>query len=118
MPAPTPETIRTLTETLSDLTDYLRENPDPAQALALVEPLVHDYAGAPVQIADILRALVRALQDHPEAPHIRHTDSLFQELLGAASELEDQHTLHYALEDIRALYPRSCTGEPGCARCR
>lgn len=39
MPALTPDTIRTLTETLSDLTDYLRENPDPVEALALVEPL-------------------------------------------------------------------------------
>ncbi|AZS87187.1 hypothetical protein ELQ87_25270 [Streptomyces griseoviridis] len=34
MPAPTPETIHPLTETLADLTDYLRENPDPAEALA------------------------------------------------------------------------------------
>ncbi|MDX2765234.1 hypothetical protein [Streptomyces europaeiscabiei] len=34
MPALTPDTIHTLTETLSDLTDYLRENPDPVEALS------------------------------------------------------------------------------------
>ncbi|MFF6813447.1 hypothetical protein ACFZAG_26715 [Streptomyces sp. NPDC012403] len=47
MPAPTPDTLRALTETLSDVTEYLRENPDPAEALALVEPLLDEYTGLP-----------------------------------------------------------------------
>ncbi len=64
----TPETIRAATETLSLLTDYLRENPDPEEAFALAEPLLDEYTGLPVQFADTLRALARALQDHPDVP--------------------------------------------------
>ena len=72
MPAPTPETLRALTETLSDVTEYLRENPDPAEALALVEPLLDEYTGLPVQLADTLRALARTVQEHQAIPRTAH----------------------------------------------
>ncbi|MGW2051633.1 hypothetical protein ACWCPF_41850 [Streptomyces sp. NPDC001858] len=38
------------------------------QALALVEPLLDGYTGLPVQLADTLRALARAIQEHPDTP--------------------------------------------------
>ena len=115
MPALTPDTIRTLTETLADLTDYLRENPDPAEALALVESLLDEYTGLPVQFADTLRALARAVQENPHTPH---SDLLITELRTAAWELADQHTLHYVLDDLRDLYGSSPTSEQGCCWCR
>ncbi|MGW1609784.1 hypothetical protein ACWCQZ_10350 [Streptomyces sp. NPDC002285] len=118
MPALTPDTIHTLTETLSDLTDYLRENPDPVQALALVEPLLDEYTGLPVQLADTLRALARTLQEHPDVPRTAQVDLLITELRTAAWEQTDQHTLHYVLDDLRGLYGSAGTSEPGCCRCR
>ncbi|MFD5478596.1 hypothetical protein [Streptomyces hawaiiensis] len=118
MPALTPDTIRTLTETLADLTDYLRENPDPAQALALAEPLLDEYTGLPVQLADVLRALARALQEHPDTPRTPQGDLLITELRSAAWELADQHTLHYVLDDLRDLYGSSPTSEQGDCLCR
>jgi hypothetical protein len=48
MPALTPDTIRAATDTLCRLTEYLRENPDPKEALALVEPLLDEYTGLPI----------------------------------------------------------------------
>lgn len=118
MPALTPDTIRTLTETLADLTDYLREDPDLDEALALVEPLLDEYTGLPVQFADTLRALARALQEHPSAPRTAQADLLVTELRTAAWEQADQHTLHYVLDDLRDLYDGSVTDEPGCCWCR
>jgi hypothetical protein len=118
MPALTPDTIHTLTETLADLTDYLRENPDPAEALALVEPLLDEYTGLPVQFADTLRALARAVQQNPDTPRTAQGDLLITELRTAAWELADQHTLHYVLDDLRDLYGSSPTSEQGCCWCR
>ncbi|NEB89009.1 hypothetical protein G3I43_33315 [Streptomyces anulatus] len=118
MPALTPDTIRTLTETLADLTDYLRENPDLDEALALTEPLLDEYTGLPVQFADTLRALARAVQEHPDVPRTTQVDLLVTELRTAAWEQADQHTLHYVLDDLRDLYGSSVADEPGCGRCR
>ncbi|MFJ9216513.1 hypothetical protein ACIRJL_10300 [Streptomyces sp. NPDC102383] len=118
MPALTPDTIRTATETLSDLTDYLRENPDPAKALALVEPLLDEYTGLPVQLADTLRALARAVQQHPDTARTVQVDRLITELRSAAWEQADQHTLHYVLDDLRDLYGRADGSEPGYYWCR
>ncbi|MHC5702043.1 hypothetical protein OTC26_011385 [Streptomyces tirandamycinicus] len=118
MPALTPDTIRTATETLSLLTDYLRESPDPEEALALVEPLLDEYTGLPVQLADTLRALARAVQDHPDTPRTPEIDLLITELRTAAWEQADQHTLHYVLDDLRELYGSAAGGGQGCGRCR
>ncbi|MEU9189244.1 hypothetical protein AB0D14_32810 [Streptomyces sp. NPDC048484] len=118
MPALTPDTIRTLTETLADLTDYLREDPEPVEALALVEPLLDEYTGLPVQLADTLRALARAVQDHPATPRGASRDFLVDELRTAAWELADQHTLHYVLDDLRDLYGSAAASEPGYCSCR
>ena len=118
MPALTPDTIHTATETLSELTDYLRENPDPAEALALVEPLLDEYTGLPIQLADTLRALARALQEAPDVPRTAQVDLLITELRTAAWEQADQHTLHYVLDDLRDLYGSASESEPGCCRCR
>ncbi|MFD3580870.1 hypothetical protein [Streptomyces sp. NPDC058683] len=118
MPGLTPDTIRTATESLSDLTDYLRESPDPAQALALVEPLLDEYTGLPVQLSDTLRALARAVQEHPDTPRTMQVAVLIDELRTAAWEQTDQHTLHYVLDDLRNLYGNVAAGEQGCGRCR
>lgn len=119
MPALTPDTIRTATDTLSRLTDCLRDNPDPKDALALVEPLLDEYTGLPVQFADTLRALARAIQDHPDTPRTAEADLLITELRTAAWEQADQHTLHYVLDDLRAQYSSSVPAtEPGCGWCR
>ncbi|MCX5395644.1 hypothetical protein [Streptomyces sp. NBC_00102] len=118
MPALTPDTIRTLTDTLADLTDYLRETPDPAEALALVEPLLDEYTGLPVQFADTMRALARAVQENPDTPRTAQGDRLITELRTAAWELADQHTLHYVVDDLRDLYGGARPSEPGSCRCR
>ncbi|MFE0680538.1 hypothetical protein ACFW17_07010 [Streptomyces sp. NPDC058961] len=118
MPALTPDTIRTLTETLADLTDYLREAPDPTEALALVEPLLDEYTGLPVQFADTLRALARAVQEHPDTPRTPQASLLITELRTAAWELADQHTLHYVLDELRVLYGSSPTHDAVCSQCR
>ncbi|MBC3987531.1 hypothetical protein H8N00_01115 [Streptomyces sp. AC563] len=118
MPDPTSDSLRTLTETLSDLTDYLRAGPDPAQALALLAPLVDEDTGLPIQLADILCALARLLQDHPRVPSTTQVNDLIAELRTAARELADQHVLHYALDDLRALYGRAVVSEPRCRQCR
>ncbi|MDF3140888.1 MULTISPECIES: hypothetical protein [unclassified Streptomyces] len=112
MPALTPDAIHAATETLSDLTCYLRENPDPAEALALVEPLLDEYTGLPVQLADTLRALARALQDHADIPRTAQVDLLITELRTAAWEQADQHTLHYVLDDLRHLHDSAGPREP------
>ncbi|MEU7148744.1 hypothetical protein AB0B15_11995 [Streptomyces sp. NPDC045456] len=118
MPALTPDAIRTATETLSRLTDYLRETPEPKQALALIEPLLDEYTGLPVQLADALRALARAVQEHPDTPRSLEASLLIMELRTAAWEQANQHTLHYALDDLRALYASASSAEPECGRCR
>ncbi|RZD82179.1 hypothetical protein [Streptomyces albidoflavus] len=118
MPAPTPDTIRSLTETLADLTDHLRENPAPSDVLALVEPLLDEYTGLPVQLADTLRALARAVQEHPDTPRTPQGALLLTDLRTAAWELSDQHTLHYVLDDLRGLYGSSPTRGPESCRCR
>ncbi|MFJ8888172.1 hypothetical protein ACIRJR_32885 [Streptomyces sp. NPDC102402] len=117
MPAPTPNTIRTLTETLADLTDFLRDDPDPEEALALVEPLLDEYTGVPVQLADVLRALARAVQSHPDDSRIADTALLVAELRTAALQQSDQHTLHYIVDDLRSLN-EAYDSEQGCSWCR
>ncbi|MFF6882613.1 hypothetical protein ACFY9F_05440 [Streptomyces sp. NPDC012421] len=117
MPPLTPDTVRTATETLSRLTDYLRENPDPEEAFALAEPLLDEYTGLPVQFADTLRALARALQNHPDAPRTLAGDLLINELRTAAWEQADQ-PLHGVLDGLRELYGSAAEGGQGCGRCR
>ncbi|CAM5445142.1 hypothetical protein SHIRM173S_00295 [Streptomyces hirsutus] len=109
MPAPA--------QTLARLTEYLRENPEPAEALGLIEPLLDEYTGVPVQLADALRALARAVQEHPAIPHTIETDLLIQELRTAAWEQADQHTLHYVLDDLRGLYRKALETLPECGPC-
>ncbi|MFJ5265526.1 hypothetical protein ACIQAC_34170 [Streptomyces sp. NPDC088387] len=118
MPALTSDTIRTATETLSDLTDYVREKPDPVTALALVEPLLDEYTGLPVQLADTLRALARAVQEHPDTPRTAQTDRLITELRTAARHQTDQHALHYVPDDLRDLYGDAPASGPEQSRCR
>ncbi|MFG3151417.1 hypothetical protein ACGF7W_05145 [Streptomyces sp. NPDC048219] len=117
MPAPTPDALSTLTDTLSDLTAYLRDNPDPAEALALIEPLLDEYTGLPVQFADTLRALARTVQEHQIAASAAHVSLLVAELRTAAWEQSDQHTLHYVLDELRALH-QAAQGDPECGACR
>ncbi|MFD6324628.1 hypothetical protein ACFWOL_17550 [Streptomyces sp. NPDC058442] len=117
MPAPTPGDIHAAAQTLARLTEYLRENPEPAEALGLIEPLLDEYTGVPVQLADALRALARAVQEHPATPHTVETDLLIQELRTAAWEQADQHTLHYALDDLRSLYRKAPETLPECGPC-
>jgi hypothetical protein len=117
MPAPTQATLRALTETLSDLTEYLREHPDPTEAFNLVEPLLDEYTGVPVQLADTLRALARTVQEHQAIPRSAHVNLLIAELRSAAWQQTDQHTLHYVLDELRALYD-DAESEQGCSRCR
>lgn len=116
MTALTPDTIRTATETLSRLAEYLRDDPDLDEALALVEPLLDEYTGVPVQLADTLRALARAVQEHPDTPTTTEVALLITELRTAAWEQADQHTLHYVLDDLRAEKP--LTTEAVCSWCR
>ncbi|MCC2276233.1 hypothetical protein LKL35_12530 [Streptomyces sp. ET3-23] len=118
MPALTPDAIRASTETLCDLTEYLREDPDLDKALALVEPLLDEYTGIPAQLGDTLRALARAVQDHPGTPHTAEAALLIAELRDAAWEQSDQHTLHYVLDDLRNLSAKAPSPTPECGRCR
>ncbi|MEU5800024.1 hypothetical protein ABZ773_06020 [Streptomyces sp. NPDC047804] len=117
MPAPTPDTIRTLTETLTDLTDYLRDDPDLEEALALVEPLLDEYTGIPVQLADVLRALARTVQTRPDGSRTAETALLVAELRTAALEQSDRYTLHYIVDDLRSLN-EAYDSEQGCSWCR
>ncbi|MCZ1006862.1 hypothetical protein ACWDBF_07930 [Streptomyces angustmyceticus] len=117
MPAPTADAIRTVTETLSQLTEYLRENPGLDEALALMEPLLDDYTGLPVQFGDSLRALAHAALAHPDIPSTAvHT--LVDDLRTAAWEQTDQHTLHYTLDNLRALVRSAPSTAAGAERCR
>ncbi|MFI9755734.1 hypothetical protein [Streptomyces collinus] len=118
MPAPTPDAIRTAADTLSDLTDYLRDAPDAAEALALVEPLLDEYTGVPVQLADTLRALARAVQDHPTALGSPETDLLIAALRTAAWEQADQHVLHYVLDNLRSRFGSAPSTTSGHVPCR
>ncbi|MCZ0990336.1 hypothetical protein [Streptomyces diastatochromogenes] len=119
MPDLTPDMIHAASETLSRLTEYLRQEPDPTEALALVEPLLDEYTGLPIQLADALRALARTVQNHrPDTPRAHEVDLLVQELRSAAWEQTDQHTLHYVIDDLRALYAAKPPSEPGCGSCR
>ncbi|MDX2683237.1 hypothetical protein [Streptomyces soliscabiei] len=118
MPALTPDTIRTATDTLCRLTEYLRENPDPQEALALVEPLLDEYTGLPIQLGDTLRALARAVQDHPNTPRNEKISHLITELRTAAWVQTDQYMLHYVLDDLRKLIASAASSEPVCGRCR
>ncbi|WP_416530398.1 hypothetical protein [Streptomyces coelicoflavus] len=117
MPAPTPDALSTLTDTLADLTEYLRENPDPTEALALIEPLLDEYAGLPVHFADTLRALARTIQEHQTGVGTAHVSLLVAELRTAAWEQSDQHTLHYVWDELRALH-KTAESEPECGPCR
>ncbi|MCZ4103660.1 hypothetical protein [Streptomyces sp. H39-C1] len=118
MPALTPDTIRSATETLTHLTEYLRDEPDPETAFALVEPLLDEYTGLPIQLADILRAFARTVAGHLDAPWPAGARELIAELRDAAWEQTDQHTLHYALDDLRVLFDQARATKPGCCACR
>ncbi|MFF9040539.1 hypothetical protein ACF090_34310 [Streptomyces sp. NPDC014892] len=118
MPAPTPDDLRTATETLSRLTEYLRDTPDPNVALALAEPLMDEYTGIPVQFADTLRALARAVHEHPDTPRTPALRRQIDELRTAAWEQSDQHTLHYTLDDLRTLLANTSPAMAEGSRCR
>ncbi|WP_198358308.1 hypothetical protein [Streptomyces fildesensis] len=118
MPAPTLDAIRTVTETLSRLTAYLRDKPDPQEAFALVAPLLDECTGIPVQFGDILRAFARSLQEHPGTPRSRDVSVLVDELRAAAWEQSDQHTLHYSLDHVRALIDNAPETKPEGGECR
>ncbi|MCZ4103069.1 hypothetical protein G3I60_35845 [Streptomyces sp. SID13666] len=113
MPAPTLESVRTATQTLSRLTAYLRDKPDPKEAFALVTPLLDEYTGIPVQFGDILRAFARSLLENPDTPRSREVSVLVDELRAAAWEQSDQHTLHYSLDHVRALIDSAAETRPG-----
>lgn len=117
MPAPAPDALRTATETLSRLTEYLRENPAPDEVLDLVEPLLDEDTGLPAHIGDALRALARAVQVHPDIPRTAEVRRLIAELRAAAWEQNDQHSLHYVLADLRALSGKAPASTPGYAWC-
>ncbi|MCZ4124140.1 hypothetical protein [Streptomyces sp. H39-S7] len=118
MLAPTLESVRTVTQTLSRLTAYLRDKPDPQEAFALVAPLLDEYTGIPVQFGDILRAFARSLLEHPDAPRSREVSVLVDELRAAAWEQSDQHTLHYSLDHVRALIDSAPQTRPEDGECR
>ncbi|ULR48486.1 hypothetical protein [Streptomyces deccanensis] len=118
MPDLTPDDLHTATETLSRLTEYLRDAPDPNVALTLVEPLLDEYTGIPVQLGDTLRALARAVQAHPDTPCTPALRRLVDELRTAAWEQSDQHTLHYTLDDLRTLLANTSPDMPEGSRCR
>ncbi|WP_181785414.1 hypothetical protein [Streptomyces phytophilus] len=118
MPDPTADDLRAVTETLSHLTDYLRSGPDPDEALALAEPLLDELTGLPLQFADTLRALARALHDHPDTPRTTEAGLLIAQVRAAASAQADHHALHYLLDDLRDLYDAGAASGPGCAWCR
>jgi hypothetical protein len=118
VPALTPDDIHTAAETLSRLTEYLHDAPDPGEALALVEPLLDEYTGIPVQLGDTLRALARAVLDHPDTPRTPDLHLLIAELRTAAWEQTDQHTLHYVLDDLRTLFANDSPTMPECSRWR
>ncbi|GGS92781.1 hypothetical protein [Streptomyces chromofuscus] len=118
MPALTPDDVHTATETLSRLTEYLRDTPDPGEALALVEPLLDEYAGIPIQLGDTLRALARTVLDHPDTPRTPDLHVLVAKLRTAAWEQTDQHTLHYALDNLRALLTSASPNTPEYCWCR
>lgn len=99
---PTPDDIRDAAETLSQLTAYLRGNPNLHTALALMEPLLDEYTGLPIQLGDVLRAFARAVTNSP-APRSADFHALIADLRTAAWEQTEQHTLHYALDEVRAL---------------
>ncbi len=117
MTAPTTDDLRTVTETLARLTDYLRDRPDPDEALTLIDPLLDEYTGLPVHFADTLRAFARALHDHPQTPRGAEADRLIAQLRAAASTQAGQHALHYLIDDLRDLYDAGAAREPGCAWC-
>ncbi|MER6566961.1 hypothetical protein ABT288_12380 [Streptomyces sp. NPDC001093] len=113
MPVVTADDVRTATDTLSRLTEYLRDAPDPGQALTLMEPLLDEYTGLPIQLGDTLRAFARAVLDHPETPHGPALHTLVAELRTAAWQQTDQYDLHYTLDELRSLLAAA----PGPERC-
>ncbi|MGW0137553.1 hypothetical protein [Streptomyces calvus] len=118
MPELTPDDIHHATQTLSRLTAYLRERPEPTEALALIEPLLDEGTGVPVQLGDTLRALARALLDHPAVPRTPALCALVAELREAAWKQTDQHSLHYVLDGLRALLANGTSNVPEHCRCR
>ncbi|CQR61859.1 hypothetical protein [Streptomyces leeuwenhoekii] len=118
MPDLTPHDIHAATDTLSRLTDYLRKPPEPAEALALVEPLLDENTGIAVQLGDALRELARVVLAHPATASTPALRSLVAELREAAWEQIDQRHLHYVLDTLRALLAAPTSHGPGCCRCR
>ncbi|MGW2822114.1 hypothetical protein ACWC24_14045 [Streptomyces sp. NPDC001443] len=119
MPVPTSHDIHNTAGALSRLTEYLRnEDLDPCEVLALVEPLLDEYTGTPVQLGDTLRALARAVADHPDTPRSPNLRMLVAQLRTAAWEQTDRHVLHYVLDDLRILLVNTSPSAPECRRCR
>ncbi|CAL9365711.1 hypothetical protein SUDANB105_00758 [Streptomyces sp. enrichment culture] len=112
----TADDVRTATDTLSRLTDYLRDTPDPGQALALMEPLLDEYTGLPIQLGDTLRAFARAILDHPDTPHSTALHTRIADLRTAAWQQTDQYDLHYTLDELKALLAKA--PEPESCSCR
>ncbi|WP_229859871.1 hypothetical protein [Streptomyces poonensis] len=108
--------VRTATDILSRLTEYLRDTPDPGQVLTLMEPLLDEYTGLPIQLGDTLRAFARAVLDHPDTPHSAALHTLIAELRTAAWQQTDQYDLHYTLDELKALL--ATAPEPEGCSCR
>ncbi|MFJ4918436.1 hypothetical protein [Streptomyces sp. NPDC088725] len=118
MPVLTPDTVRAATETASRLTDFLRDTPDPEEALALVETLLDQDGASPSSSPTRCGALARSVQYHPDTPHTAEVDLLITELRTTAREQADQHTVHYALDGVRPLFEENSSTKPGGCWCR
>ncbi|MFP8959221.1 hypothetical protein ACLIYP_01425 [Streptomyces nanhaiensis] len=117
-PAPSLDDIQCATDTLSQLTAYLRDAPARDEALALAEPLLDEYTGIPVQLGDALRALARTVLDHPDTPRTPDLHTLVAELRTAAWEQTNQYDLHYTLDQLRALLTSDSPSTSEHCRCR
>ncbi|CAL9583192.1 hypothetical protein SUDANB106_05088 [Streptomyces sp. enrichment culture] len=117
-PAPSLDDIQCATDTLSQLTAYLWDAPARDEALALVEPLLDEYTGIPVRLGDALRALARAVLDHPGTPRAPDLHTLVAELRTAAWEQTNQYDLHCTLDQLRALLTSDSPSTSEYCRCR
>ncbi|MDX3372229.1 hypothetical protein PV387_40695 [Streptomyces sp. ME02-6987-2C] len=107
MPALTPDTIRAATDTLARLFAYLREDPDPRQARALVEPLLDQHPHLPVMLGDALHALAGTA---PTDPLTTRT---------AEQEQAAQRAHNYVAYRLAEMYDSiNARRDRACCRCR
>ncbi|MES4825666.1 MULTISPECIES: hypothetical protein [Streptomyces] len=106
MPALTPDSVRTATDTLSQLAAYLRDSPDPRQASALVEPLLDQHHGLPIMLGDALHALAGTAPTDPATPRTAEQDQA------------DQRALDYLCDRLLELHDAHAVRGLACCRCR